>query len=128
MILPFRALVLPCLLTSAACMTLRTSEYAPGEIPPPDPDRRIVGVTRTSGVLVTFDRGPVDTPTVPAARLDADAIVGTVAGEPVRVDLSDARSVWIEEERYAIGRTYGLLGGVVFGVLMVLAFTAGVGV
>lgn len=118
----------PCLLLVSACTTLQMREYAPSEVPPPDPERRIVAVTRTSGVQVTFDRRPGDPPAAPAAHIDAGAIVGTVNGQPVRVDLSEARSVWIEEEADAMGRTILLLGGVALGTSIVLALAFGVGV
>ena len=123
-----RTFLAPCLLLVSACTTLQTREYAPTEVPPPDPERRIVAVTRTSGVQVTFDRRPGDPPAAPAARIDEGAVVGTVNGQPVRVDLSEARSVWIEEEADAIGRTLLLLGGVALGASIALAFAFGVGV
>jgi hypothetical protein len=37
-------------------------------------------------------------------------------GEPLRMDLSDTRSVWIEEKRTSIGRTLLLGAGLFFGI------------
>jgi hypothetical protein len=112
--------LLLCLLSIPACRTLETNEYAPGDMPPPDPDRRIVAVTRASGARVTFDRGSVDTPELPAPRIEDGAVVGSVAGEPVRVDLADTRSVWIEELKGARVRTLLLIGGVILGATMLI--------
>jgi hypothetical protein len=95
----------------AGCTTVRTYKYGIGEIPPTDSRHRIVAVTTASGARVTFD-----TPADPPVRVDEGAIVGMANGEPLRMDLSDTRSVWIEEKRTSIGRTLLLGAGLFFGI------------
>lgn len=99
----------------AACTTMQTTEYRRGEIPPADPRRRIVAVTQVSGVRVTFDRAAEDS-AVASARIEEGAVVGTADGRPVRIDLSDASSVWIEETRTGYGRTLLLVAGLGVGI------------
>lgn len=105
---------------ATACSTHQTRHYAPGEIPPPDSDERIVTVTRTSGERVAFDR-EVDGRTAPRARLEGEAIVGPVEGESVRVSLSEASSVSIEEKHVAVGRTILAVGAVAAATLFGIA-------
>lgn len=105
--------LLSCLLAGTACTTVRTYEYGRSETPAAESEGRIVGVTRTSGVRVTFDRG---TEAVPAPRIEEDAVVGMADGQPLRVELSETSSVWVEEKRLSIGRTLLLAAGLAFGI------------
>ena len=104
---------------TAACSSLQTREYAPGEIPVPDSEHRIVAVTRTSGERIDFDREQDGRP-APLPRVAQEAVVGPVDGEPVRVDLADTRTISIEERDDHLGRTLLLVGGVGLAVIVVV--------
>ena len=108
--------LLACLLAGTACTTVRTYEYGRSEIPATESKGRIVGVTRTSGVRVTFDRGTENSSAVEAPRIEEDAVVGMADGQPLRVELSETSSVWVEEKRLSIGRTLLLAAGLAFGI------------
>ena len=96
---------------TAACSTLQSRDYAPGEIPVPDARHRIVAVTKTSGERVAFDREAEGREAV-AARVEREAVVGPVDGQAVRVNLTDASAISVEERRNQPGRTLLLVGGV----------------
>jgi len=95
---------------ATACSTHQTRDYAPGKIPTPESDERIVTVTRTSGELVEFDREVDGRPAV-RAWIDGETVMGPVNGEAVRVKLSETSSVSIEETRVAVGRTLLAVSG-----------------
>lgn len=105
---------------TAACSSLETREYAPGQIPILDSDHRIVAVTRTSGERVAFDRGR-DGHRTPLARLEEDAVVGPLDGQAVRVDLADVTSVSVEERENHVGRTLLLIGVIGFATAVIVA-------
>ena len=95
----------------AACSSLETRDYAPGDLPVPSAERRIVAVSQASGERVAFDRE--------AGGRDAqrpfvadEQVVGPVRGQPVRVDLTEGSTVSIEEKRIQVGRTVLLVLGV----------------
>lgn len=105
---------------TAACSSLETREYAPGQIPTLDSQHRIVAVTRTSGERVAFDRERDGHP-APLARLDEEAVVGPIDGQAIRVDLADASSISIEERENHVGRTLLLIGVGGFATLVTVA-------
>lgn len=96
---------------TAACTTLQSRDYAPGDIPVPDAKHRIVAVTRTSGERVAFDR-EVEGRAALAPLVEQEAVLGPVDGQAVRVNLSDASAISVEEKRDAVGRTVLLVGGI----------------
>jgi hypothetical protein len=100
-----------------ACRSLETREYAPQSSPVPDSQHRIVAVTRSSGELITFDRGG----DVALPRFDGEAVVGPVDGEPVRVEFAETRTISMEERDNHVGRTLLLLGVTGFAAAMAIA-------
>jgi hypothetical protein len=123
-----RSLLLVLAVPLTACSTLETRDYAPGTIPPPTSDSRISAVTRNSGERVAFDR-EADGDAAPRAWFDREVVVGPVNGEAVRFDLSETRSVSVEESRIHVGRSILLAGGVavatLYGVAAIAMSTAG---
>ena len=106
---------------TAACTTLQSRDYAPGEIPVPDAKHRIVAVTRTSGERVAFDR-EVDGREAVAAHVDREAVIGPVDGQAVRVNLSEASAISVEEREGALGRTLLLVGGVGAAAFLIIGW------
>ena len=106
---------------TAACTTLQTRDYTPGNIPVPDAEHQIVAVTQSSGERIDFDREVQGRP-APRAFVDDEAVIGPVRGQSVRVSLSDARSVSVEEKRVQVGRTSLLVLGISVVTLYTIAF------
>lgn len=105
---------------ATACTTMQTREYPPGRIPPADSNHRIVGVTRTSGEHIAFDRKGDGRPAL-RAWIDGQTVVGPVGGQAVRVELAETSSLSIGEERVSVWRTMLAVGGIVVATLFGIA-------